>query len=279
MGILGRLLPRQEAAPAARRRRTRALYSPFQQSLPHGDGITLPAAVSARRHRARVPGLLLTAAALAGLAYLMGADRFRAAEAHVTGTQFADEAAVVEASGALGQNILLLDPVKMAASVTGLADIASAEVRLILPDRVAIHLREKEAWAALRIGEEIFPLARDGTVLSQREAGELQVILLSDDSPPISAGTRLDPGILLAAEEYQESLPWVEELAYDPDTGLRLHTPEGHTVLLGGPERTSQKLALLEALRVKLELQAAGPFIIDLRYRRPFLSLAQRDGR
>ncbi|MFQ5945618.1 MAG: cell division protein FtsQ/DivIB, partial [Anaerolineae bacterium] len=187
--------------------------------------------------------------------------------------------AIVEASGAPHQSIFLLDPVKMAASVSDLPDIASAEVRLILPDRVVIHVREKEGWAALRIGEEIFPLARDGTVLSQRGAGEPQVVLFSDDGPPISAGTRIDPGFLLAAEQFQEGLPWVEEFAYDPDSGLSIHTPEGHTVLLGGPERTTQKLALLEALRVELAVRAGGPFIIDLRYRRPFLSHSAGDGR
>ncbi len=234
MGLLGRLLPRQEAGPAARRRRTRALYAPFQQSLPGGDGISLPSAVSARRHRIRVPGLLVAAASLAGLAFLMAADRFRPADAHIAGTEFSDLATVAEASGAIGRSIFLLDPVEMAASVSALPDIAYVEVRLILPDQVAIHIREKEAWAALLIGGEVVPLAQDGTVLPQREVGDPQVILFSDDSRPIAAGTRLDPDLLSAAAAYQESLPWLDGLAYDPDSGLRIQTPEGHTVLLGG---------------------------------------------
>lgn len=278
MGILGRILTRHEAAPAVRRRRTRALYAPFQKSLPHGDTITLPGAVSIRPSWTRLSGLLVAAASLAGLAYLMGAERFRAADGQVTGAEFVDPATVLEATGALGQNVFLLDPAGIASSLSRLPDLASAEVRLILPNRVSIHTREKEAWGALQIGEESYPLSRDGTILSPRDEVDLPVILFAEDGLRLSVGTSFPAGILQAGVEYQKALPWVEGLSYGPDFGLRLETPEGDTVLLGGPERTAEKIALLQALRAEMGLHPPPPLVIDLRYRRPFLSFDLGDG-
>lgn len=272
MGLLGRILPRHRSAPGARRRRTRALYAPFQKSLPRGDGFTLPAAVAARQGRIQIPGLILAAASLAGLAYLLTGARFDAAETAVTGMEFLSPAEITRAGGALGQNVFLLDPAKIAAAISRFPDVESARVRILLPDKVAIRAWEKEPWAALRIGEETYPLARDGTVLTPRDAADFQVILLAEEGTEVRVGDSLPPAILTAAREYQERWDWVEGLGYDPEAGLQLTTPEGHTILLGGPEGIAYKVALVEALRRELPVGSGPSLTADLRFLRPYLS-------
>jgi cell division septal protein FtsQ len=152
--------------------------------------------------------------------------------------------------------------------------IAEADVRVVLPDRLEVRVRERAPFGVLQNGATAQLLDVDGVVIgSTNEAPPILTIRNLDTSldPP----ARFDPEAFGAIKVLSRHLGGTAfeptTFAYSRQTGLEFETREGMVVRLGGGKDLDWKLGALDKMRQYLVEHRLRAQLIDVRFRdRPY---------
>lgn len=225
------------------------------------------------RKRVKVLSVSLLGVLILVTAYLFASYDFYIFDISVEGNEAVSSEEISEASGVEGYSIFFIDPQKVAKAVASLPDLAEAEVRCRLPNRLSIKVQERQAYLIWLSGEESYYLDREGFVLSPRHQTSLSLTLKDLGGGSLRAGDRINPQILEAANIYGSLLPQVNSFDYSQDYGLAFTTEEGEKVRLGTGEDAQAKAALLYALEEQLKEKGIKAVVIDLRFDTPYYTV------
>lgn len=156
---------------------------------------------------ARVAGVVLVVAAGGGLYWLTSAEQFRLDPQAVviSGLAGTSELEVRERLGftpGARPNVFRLRVAQMADAVRSLPSVASAEVVVALPDRLEVHVVERQPLLVWRVGESAFSTDAEGALISVTDAEAAGLPVVTDDraaSSELAIGGRLDEVDLQAA--------------------------------------------------------------------------------
>jgi len=225
------------------------------------------------RRRVKALSLFLLGVLTVVTIYLFASYDFYVFDISVEGNEAVSSEEIWEASGVEGYSIFFIDPQKVVAMVTSLPDVAEAEVRCHLPNRLSIKVQERQPYLIWLSGEESYCLDREGFVLSPRHQTGLSLTLKDLGGGSLRAGDRINPQILEAANIYSSLLPQVRSFDYSQTYGLAFMTEEGEKVRLGTDEGAQTKVALLYALKEELKEKGIKAVVIDLRFDTPYYTV------
>lgn len=226
---------------------------------------------------ARKVSLLILFALAQGL--FLFSPMFRLAEIEVRGLDRLSRPTVIrQAALAPGSYLWALSPRQISERLSRLPEVQSAIVRMSVPGKVTLALRERTPVALLsRAGGPSVPYEVDveGVILGRvRQAGTLPQVRVEH---PVAASGRVDPTPLLIA---MKARTWVEAslptpaLAYEIDdmqtvnvSTRFLGTPL--TIRLGTLQNMDYKMHILRAILERLQKEKRAALTIDLRYSSP----------
>jgi cell division protein FtsQ len=199
--------------------------------------------------------------------------RFTVRQIAVTGTSVLDGGRVAELAGVRGLPIWFVDTGQIAARLRGNPYIEDASAEAQLPDRVTITLTERRPELRWQSGGTRYLVDAQGLVLGVESTAALSGTLAIDDrsNTPLEPGSRVDAGALALGRTLAVRLPRELKLtpagvAWEPDKGILIVTPDRRTVIFGTSENLDNKLAVLGYL-----LQEGTPFtLLDLRPGTPY---------
>jgi cell division septal protein FtsQ len=201
------------------------------------------------------------------LGQLLANDVFYVYQMQITGNRFVSESEIFDGSGVAGYNIFWVKPQEVAATLMSHPYIKSAKVVVGLPNRVRIHIVEREPRLAWDVNGEIAWVDAEGMVLPRREgSGDLVTLVDAGRQAALDEG-HLRPAIVTGALEIHRLLPDAKVFQYAQTFGLHFQLPGGTMVYLGDEQDMPEKVALLNALRQKLAADKVQAQLIDLRYR------------
>ena len=201
-------------------------------------------------------------------------------EVIVSGNKLLDTQQAQEATGAIGQNILLLQTGQVERLVEGISVVRDARATATLPGRIEVEVTERTPLVQWQTREGSFMVDREGVVFSS-EAPQGPVIVVKDlDGPSIKVGSRINPDTLSAVEMLMGALSrqaGVEPIRfeYSQKRGISVPVQDGPTIVFGDASDIEAKLAAYSAIRSHLNTTKARAETIDLRFKgHPVLVLA-----
>jgi cell division septal protein FtsQ len=191
--------------------------------------------------------------------------------AEVQGNAAVTPEEVYAASGLEGMSAFWIDPAAVAARLEALPNVRSAHVKVRWPARVIISIEERTPELIWQTGDATWWVDAEGVIVPPRSDLSGAVTIIDTDAEPVSAGQRLDPSILEAAQALRRLLPELPVMDYSHTTGISFTTREGWPVYLGDGKNMEAKLTILVALRQDLMTRGVSPEFIDVRFvERPF---------
>jgi cell division septal protein FtsQ len=156
---------------------------------------------------ARAAAILGLIAGLLGLSGLTTTPAFAIRHIDVTALTWTDRAEVIRWLGVEeGANAFQVEAAPLAGRLLELPSIATAEVRVSLPDTVVVNVVEREPILAWRVGDATFLVDRDGVLFALTTADAVAAAALPSildtrlaSRSVLGVGTRLDPVDLDAA--------------------------------------------------------------------------------
>ncbi len=188
---------------------------------------------------------------------------FPVASVDITGVKDLSKAEVLAASGIVPSGSLLtLDAADVRARLKALPLVAEATVRKLYPDKVAITITEREAFALWQQDGTISVVSGDGTVIDTlRDARFLNL--------PHVVG----PGAQLRAKEYAQILDQVPELREQIRAGVLVSGRRWNIKLANGVEiklpEIEPAMALKQLARLDREAKVLSKDIIAVDMRVP----------
>jgi cell division septal protein FtsQ len=202
-----------------------------------------------------------------GLAILLNSPFF-AARADVTtiyGNERVSADAIFSASGMAHRNLFRIDPQAAAAQIAELSTIASAEVRLRLPNEAIIEVSEYEPLLIWQAAGEQRWIATDGSIIPA--AGTAPALVLVDESGVAAdANGYIKPRLMEALLAIHDAYPQQTEVWFGALEGLYYRSAQGWTVYLGNGEGMSSKIDLLRATEEEITARGVMVNTIDLRF-------------
>ena len=227
----------------------------------------------------RVASLLLAICLLAILAHLFLSDAYYVYEVTVRGNGLVSAEEVFQQTAMQGYSVFFVNPVHAEDRIRGLPDVREAEVRISLPNRMVIDLREREALVVWQTGEDRYGVDEDGLIVSLRSDVGPDITIVDLDSQPLQLGGQVDREAVNAVETYRSFLSGVSEFEYSREYGLSYRNEYGWRVYLGNGEGAELKVAILDALVQRLASQALIVECIDVRFpESPLYRLAEEPG-
>ncbi len=256
--------PLPAAATSVGRPRQRAGSAP--EARPAG-GATTPLGRPTRREESR-PGrwaaiwgtgrlaaLVLAIVSAGGLIYLLTAHALTVQQFAISGESLTSEEEIVTRGGVMGHNIFTVDAQVIADRLMALPTVREARVWGELPDRLVIHIVERQPVLVWRIGNDRYLLDEGGTVMAhnppEERTRDLPAINVRDVESP-AVGGHVDAAtvgilaqLLRRAPEY--GLP-IAALDYSPQSGIVIHLDQNRQILVGSSTRLEDKLAVSAAI-------------------------------
>jgi cell division protein FtsQ len=174
------------------------------------------------------------------------------------------------------RNIFFLNHSRLESQLSSLPWVRSASVRLLLPGRVEVSVREWTPAAILQQGEQSYYMNELGTVLAPaHEAGRLLIVFRRGAAPPRPGVTGVPTDLVQLLKPLQDGFPGafrvrVQSFSLDQRDTLSLRTDRGWTIIFGQMTTPDQratlepKLAALRALSTKVDLATAPIDYINL---------------
>jgi cell division protein FtsQ len=214
------------------------------------------------------------------LYYSIASPYFAVREISVSGNKLLDAGQARDATGALGQNVLLLNGQDIEQMLDRISSVRSARVTLALPGRLDIDVTERTPLVQWQAREGSFLVDKDGVVFSRQDPPSPVTVVKSGDGPPMEVGARIDPNILESIKTLETALPeqagirppWFD---YSPSNGISVEVQGGPRIVFGDASDLDTKIAPLGAIRKHLDSSKAQAATIDLRFKdRPVYVLA-----
>ena len=248
---VGRPRQRAEAAPQARPAggATKSVGRPTRREE------SRPGRWGAIWGSGRLAALVLAIACTGGLIYLLTAHALTVQQLAISGESLTSEEEIVARGGVLGHNIFTVDAQVVADRLTALPTVREARVWGELPDRLVIHIVERQPALVWQIGNDRYLLDEGGVVMAhnppEERTRDLPTINVRDVESP-QVGGHVDAAmvatltqLLRRAPEY--GLP-IAALDYSPQSGIVLHLDQNRQILLGNSTRLEDKLAVSAAI-------------------------------
>jgi cell division septal protein FtsQ len=233
----------------------------FDVLLPTDTGaeVQLPALPEIRLGARLLASVLLIA--VLGAAYLLVfSGTFRIAGAEVFGTDIMSESVVRSIAKIDGMPIFFVDPAGIAERLRAYPEVKAVEVTVEWPNKVVIHVVEREPLVVWDDGGRKWWLCADGVAFLEREAlpgmvtviAETQVLQIQDD--PLAQV--IDPDVLRSAVSLATLLPEAGNFRYVSDYGLILEDERGWTAYFGADGDMAMKVRVY--VRIAEMLQEQG---------------------
>jgi len=223
---------------------------------------------TSRAHSAvasRIAALLLAAALLALLALLFVNDSYYIYEITVQGNSLVSPAEILDQTQLEGYSVFFVDPRKAEEQIEALPDVREATVELGLPNRMVVLVRERQAQVVWRAGEQRYGVDEEGLIVSLGGQPEPDIVITTLDSTAPQPGDTVELEPVVAAQKYRDLLPGATSFEYSAQNGLSYRNEHGWQVYLGDGNNAALKVAILEALVLKLATQGARVESIDVR--------------
>lgn len=190
----------------------------------------------------------------------------------VKGAERTGEALVAETTGLIGagQNLLLLSPAAIEASVADLPWVQDVSVERRLPGTVKIEVTEREPAMILSLGAARWTIDAHGHVLASGEAAAglptLAGVEVASVEPGIQLMTRESADALTVYRALPESLLEEVSAVFAPTSErITLTLKSGTAVRLGAAEEVRAKVKVLGSLLRRLAGEGRTAAYIDLR--------------
>lgn len=153
--------------------------------------------------------------------------------------------------------------------------VADASVRVVLPDRLEVRVRERMPFAALQSGADVFLLDSDGVTIGKVNESP-QILTIRHLDAPADPPARFDPESFEVIKVLSRHLSGTAfeptTFAYSKQSGLELQTREGVVVRLGDTKDLDWKLVALDKMRQHLVENRLSAQLLDVRFRdRPYV--------
>ncbi len=167
-----------------------------------------------------------------------------------------------------GMNIWKINPPDMRGKILDIPRVADVEIERVLPQKLAIHIREKYPLALVPYHGYYLELSQDSVFIGIRDHYEGELPLVSglmwgrmDVGDVIRDQVRREIiDIFLEVMEGQSFIPLAEINVSNPDN-VKVYTREGLEVWLGGVEEMAKKLEVLQ--QIYYRLPEAEPEVTD----------------
>lgn len=258
----------QSASPPAPSRRAPVAPAPGQQAVPGARQAFLGWLGSGR-----LAGLLICLAACALLGFVLTDPAFSVQRITVEGNRALHADTVAALADITGRRIWYVQPKEVVARLGDNAYVASAEVRLAMPDEAIITIVERRPEVRWQAGGVQYLVDGTGKVLGPaQEPAEADVLVIADNShTELKPKDQIDLDAVRLAQDLALRLP-VElgftpaQLGWDFGLGVYARSSAGQTIVFGRSEDLPRKLAVLDALLkdqtgfTYLDLRPANPF-------------------
>jgi cell division protein FtsQ len=231
----------------------------------------------------------------AGLSLLLGAliyfgltlPIFRVAGARVSGNQRVAAQEIDAVLNSAGQPIFTLRPAELVTRLRlSYPELASAQIKLGLPNVVAVQLTEREPIILWQQGSGFTWIDEHGVAFRPRgtAAGLIPVLALAapaagqpSASDPLSPVPYISAEMVEAIKTLASSVPPGTPMLYDPRNGLGWADSRGWQVFFGSDARdTALKLQVYQSLVASLEQRGTYPVFISVQYpSAPFYRMSQ----
>lgn len=230
--------------------------------------VSLPVELGAEMQLPALPrvrvGMRLTSGLLAvGVAWVihffLTSPSFTVSELAVSGVEVLTQAQVQSLAKIDAVSIFSLDPNEIVERMTGYPEVASAEIRLRLPNRIEIVLEERLPMVEWNDGGRKWWLSADGVAMLRMGdwPGAIQVAsimpVLAFSSDPTQSV--ISPDILQAAVSLHQHAAELGSLMYDPQHGLGFEDERGWSVYFGIDGDMELKVLVYQALAQELVRQ------------------------
>jgi len=215
----------------------------------------------------RVPllaSVLVIAAITFGGIQLFTNERFFVYSAEISGNERISRETIYATSGIDQTNIFWIRPGEVIKRLTALPDIAAAQVRVRLPDQVAITVQERVPVVAWQTAISTTWIAADGVPLTAVGAPPALTLVDAGAAAGDSSGG-LRPQVLADLLALHTARPDLTNLYYGRQEGLYFRAPEGWTVYLG-EGRIADKLVALQTAQREISRLGTSPEAVDLRF-------------
>lgn len=173
--------------------------------------------------------------------------------------------AIYRAGGLDQRNLFRVDTRTVASQISQLPAIASASVRLRLPNQAVIAVREYEPLLVWQATGEPRWIATDGSPIPAVGAAP-GLVLVDESGVAADADGRIKPKLMEALLAIHNAYPEQTEVWYGALEGLYYRSAQGWTVYLGNGEGMSSKISLLRSTEEEIISRGATVYTIDLRF-------------
>ena len=190
----------------------------------------------------------------------------------VEGVENLDKASLVEISGLDGRSMLNLPLDDARERLLAIPQIKEVSFGRSWPQRVVIHVVEREPAAFWSVGGRDYVVDAEGYILGGGAPdGPAPRIVETDQNRVLGPGDRVHPdAIALARRIFQESPRFlgegVFELEYRPDVGVTAVFENGLRVTFGDERAYEYKIAVLANLLDQLAATRYTPRAVELRF-------------
>jgi len=216
----------------------------------------------------------LQVAVFVGLASVMGVliwgimqepFRISGSSIEVIGNHRLEAWEVVRAADIEGANAFTILPSDVAKRVAGLEGVNEVTVRVRLPNRLIVELKEFLPLVAWQTPEGTRWLSEDGALIPI--SGDPPGLTLIDPmGEAADENGNLRPSLLAGLAVVAQMRPELREIYYGKLEGLYFRSPEGWTVYLGEEGRMARKLAILEGMKQTISTGNTPAQVLDLRF-------------
>lgn len=220
--------------------------------------------------------VILLAALIAGVAFLLNASYFRIQHLTIEGTTNPQILTDIQALHLEGNNIFLADTSRDEAALQAFPMISHASVSRSLPDTLVIQITERQPILIWQMGNQAWSVDASGVLIAQaQEPQALPVVrdehTLDATGKPFAPGGKIDPALVKMARQLLERLP--RELGISNFSlrntsayGMVVVSADGWQARFGDPQDLETKIQMLGAI-LHIAQQRQQPLaLVDLRF-------------
>jgi cell division protein FtsQ len=216
--------------------------------------------------------LFLVAGLIGGGLALYFSSVLRVQEVQVTGAQTLDAHSLAELADLKGASMFTVPLDDAQERLAALPMVKSVRAERRWPHTVRLVVEERQPWAYWYTQDDEYIVDAEGVVLEgAMPAPDAPIIYHQDGSAQFQPGDIIDADAVQLAQQLWDSLPatldtGLVRLEYNGREGLSLMTDAGYRVIVGDSHGLEYKLAVWQALELKLGRQQMQGHVLDLRF-------------
>ncbi|MEX0682363.1 MAG: FtsQ-type POTRA domain-containing protein [Dehalococcoidia bacterium] len=220
----------------------------------------------------RIFGAMMLAAITAGAVAIYLSPITRVQNTEVTGATTVGAAEIESLAGLDGESMLRLDTAGAEARIEELPFVKEATITRSWPQTVRVAIVERTPWAVWQAGGLSYVVDDEGVVMPVGTPGTgLPAIIVAGAPVDLTPGQHVDGDAVAFASALMQQVP--EQLAlsvssfeWSDQSGLKITTDAGYSVVLGDSENMDYKLAVWREIEAQLGRESMSGHVLDLRF-------------